>query len=238
MISGGHATRSNIYFLMSSMVFYGSILMEATDSVGSTIKIVCTAALIDQGYDSRKQEYTKGIEKIKQFGFMPYIVESCKSGPSFLDLLSDKVWYAKTNDFNLRNKGVNEVKSLLHFFEFNKFDDDDIIVKTTARYIFTDNSFLVYIINHPEYDAFVKDIQKTTKHKGMDIFTGCFAMKYKYFIDFLRHLNLQKMEKEMVSIEWELADYVLLRRDMRTCVLDTLGMDARPAFFCGKIFYV
>ena len=233
MISGGHATRSNIYFLMSSMVFYGSILMEATDSVGSTIKFVCTAALIDQGYDSRKQEYTKGIEKIKQFGFMPYIVESCKSGPSFLDLLSDKVWYAKTNDFNLRNKGVNEVKSLLHFFEFNKFDDDDIIVKTTARYIFTDNSFLVYIINHPEYDAFVKDIQKTTKHKGMGIFTGCFALKYKYFIQFLQQLSLQTMEKDTLSLETEFVKYLDLNKHIKICKLGTLGISFRFGFYDG-----
>lgn len=221
MINKNYATYWIVCFLTVSMVQV-QLSVVANDISNRRIIIVCTAAVLDENYETRKQEYIQAIEKIKQFGFMPYIVESCKNGPTFLDALSDKVWYAKTNDFRLQNKGVNEAKSLLNFFEHNEFSDDDIIVKVTGRYMFIDDSFLRYIESHIEYDAFVKDVGKRLI-KG-DIFSGCFAMKHKYFIEFLRQLDLQKMEEEMSCVEWELADYVALRKEMKTCFMERLGV--------------
>ena len=160
---------------------------------------------------------------------MPYIIESCKNGPTFLDSLSDKVWYAKTNDARLRNKGVNEAKAMLDFFDHNYFNGDDIIVKITGRYLFTDNSFLNYIANHPKCDAVVKFGFARDRYDKA-IYTACFAMRCKHFIKFLRQLNLQKMETEMIDIEHELADYVASHKDMTVCEVSNLGIASRVAF--------
>ena len=202
---------------------------STTTPIRSAPAIICTAALLDRQYEMRKQEYIKGIEKIKQFGFTPYIVESCKNGPTFLDSLSAKVWYAKTNDANLKNKGVNEARAMLDFFDHTNFSDDDMIVKITGRYLFLDENFLNYLAGHPTCDAVVKFGFAPDRYDKA-IYTACFAMKYKHCIKFLRQLNLQKMETQMIDIEHELAEYVDRHKDMTVCDLDTLGIASRVAF--------
>jgi hypothetical protein len=194
------------------------------------IKVVCTAAILSENFEVRKQEYIKALERIKQFGFMPYIVESCQVGPTFLDALSNKVWYAQTNDYRLKNKGVNEAKALLHFFEHNHFNDEDLIVKVTGRYYFVDDMFLQYVAHHQEYDVFVKDVAKLYGHNFLDIFTGCFAMRYKYFIEFLRQLNFDEMEKKSLAIEWRLGAYIASKKEMKVCKLDKLNMKYHFSF--------
>jgi len=212
---------SKLYNVIFIYLFsHGIVSFSASNDM---IKIICTAALIAPQAESRKIEYVNAIKAVKQFGFVPYIVESCVAGPSFLDDLSDKLWYAKTNDSGLRNKGVNEVKALLHFFNHHTFNDDDIIVKVTGRYVFLNDSFFSFIMSHLKFDAFVR-------YLGDQVFTGCFAMRYKYLINFLENLNLQKMEQSMINLERELADYLALHKGMIICRLDTLGIAARIAF--------
>jgi hypothetical protein len=193
------------------------------------IKVVCTAALLPREYERRQQEYTQGINRIKEFGFMPYIVESCALGPTFLDTLSDRVWYAHTNDYTKKNIGVNEAKALLAFFEHNHFNDEDLIVKVTGRYYFVDDYFLQYVA-HNEYDAYVKDVAKLYGHDFLDVFTACFAMKYKYLIEFLRQLDFEKMEKEWLAMEWLLGDYINAKKEMKVCMLEKLNLRYRVSF--------
>lgn len=121
---------------------------------------------------------------------------------------------------------------MLYFFEHNKFDDDDMILKVTGRYMFIDDSFLRFIASHIEYDAFIKDVG----HQGRmeDAFTGCFAMKYKYFIEFLRGLDLQNMEQKSIAIKWLLADYARLHQNMKTCAMNRLGI----AYRCSNSHYI
>lgn len=207
-----------IVFLIHLILFLSKIVLTQ-----NTINVVCTTALIDAQNDKRKQEYINAIETIKQFGFEPYIVESCASSPSFLDDLTDNVWYAKTHNFMLRNKGVKEVNALLDFFNYTRFGNEHIIVKVTGRYFFVNNSFLRFVADHLEYDVFVKYLDG-------QVFTGCFAMKYKYLINFLESLNLKRMESEMISIERELAVYLALNKDLRICRLDNLSIVARIGY--------
>lgn len=223
---------SKIYILTISTIWFQQLIIAVGARIPeSRIQIICTAALLDGQYEIRKREYIEAVEKIKKFGFMPYIVESCQTGPTFLDLLSDKVWYAKTNDLALRNKGVNEAKALLNFFKYNPFNDDDIIVKITGRYLFLDDSFLRCVIDHPEYDAFVKYAYLGTLNiKEAAIYTHCFALRYKYFIEFLSQLDLEKMEREMICLEWEISYYLAARSDLKTFLLDRLGLVARVGY--------
>ena len=187
-------TEMNIFIIkffnhksMIAIIFLMVFLSMYISAVGH-IKIICTAALLENQYEQRKQEYMKAIQAVRHCGFMPFIVESCQKGPSFLDELVESVWYAKTNNTRLRNKGVNEVKSLLSFFNQFKFEPEDIIVKITGRYILLDDSFFRFIAEHLDGDAFVKYFDD-------QVFTGCFAVRYKYFIDFLWQLDLENMER-------------------------------------------
>ena len=203
---------------------------KRSSSLGS-IEVICTAAILNQDNVKREKEYAEGINRVRQFGYMPFIVESCKSGSTFLDTLSERVWYAQTNDYSLKNKGINEAKALLHFFEHNHFDDEDLIIKVTGRYYFIDDYFLQYIAQHcDEYDAFVKDVAKMWGHNFLDIFTACFAMKYKYLIEFLRQLNFEEMEKKMICIEWKLGEYIASKKEMRVCMMDKLNLRYRISY--------
>jgi hypothetical protein len=206
--------------------------MEMSGAAVEHIKIICTAAILPQDYNRRKQEYINGINQIKKFGFMPYIVESCQLGPTFLEGLSDRVWYSHTNDYTIKNKGVNEAKSLLNFFEHNcqLFNDEDLIVKVTGRYYLINDFFLQSVVQRSEYDAFVKDVAKLYGHNWLDIFTACFAMKYKYLIEFLRQLNFEEMEKKSLCIEWKLGDYIASKKEMKVCMLDELNLRYRISY--------
>lgn len=199
------------------------VAIHGIDHSYAHIKFVCTTALIHADYKVREKEYIKGIGRIRQLGFMPYIVESCANGPTFLDELSEQVWYAKTNNYAVKNKGVNEVMALLNFFEHNSFDEDDIVIKVTGRYFFTDDSFLQYIAGHKELDAFVIYLKTSWAPKG-DLFTGCFAMKHRFLMEFLKQLDLTEMEKNMMSVETEFARFIASRKDIHSCLLDKLGL--------------
>ncbi len=55
------------------------------NSLNSEVKIICTAALIDNDYEKRKQEYITCLETLKNYGHNnPFIIESIKtSSPIF-----------------------------------------------------------------------------------------------------------------------------------------------------------
>ena len=78
------------------------------------IRVLYTAALIDFCYNSRKDEYVKSLQVLKDYGVSsPYIVEAIQSGPyTFFDEYSVNVVYSNVNDERLNNKGVNEAKSM------------------------------------------------------------------------------------------------------------------------------
>lgn len=170
--------------------------------MSADLKIICTAALIQNQFENRKKEYIKSFNFLKQIGFEPYIVESCVSGPTFLDQFSKNVFYSKTNNLNLRNKGVNEAQSLRAALKKFPLKDEDLILKLTGRYFFHTNNFIKLIDTNPTYDCFVKLDQFG------QVFTGCFAMRFKYFKDLFEQLDLDKMESKMISIESAVAEYI------------------------------
>lgn len=191
----------------------------------SEVKILYTAALIDFNFDQRKKEYIKTLEILSSYGYTdPYIVEAIKSGPpTFLDNYSCNIAYSNINDSRLHNKGVNEARSLLEAFKILNFNDNDIVVKITGRYYFTSNEFLMLVENNPTVDAFVKT------DSSAQVFTGCFALRYKYFKEFLEQLDLAKMEQEMINIEQEIAHYlkkILQIKNVKIMSIDNLNVVA------------
>lgn len=168
------------------------------------VHIICTAALIDDDYEIRKNEYLTSLEILRNYGYHnPYIIESINENPpTFLNDYSKNVLYPNVNNPNLRNKGVNEAKSIAESFKRLSFHDDDMIIKITGRYFFKSDKFLKIVEEHPNIDAFVK------LAPDGQVYTGCFAMRYKYFKEMLNYFDYEKMEREMINIEQEVADYI------------------------------
>jgi len=189
-----------------------------------TTHVLMTAALIDKKYEERKQEYIYSLIILKNWGYEPCIVESCKQGPTFLNDYSSKVIYSATNNPLLHNKGANEVLSLCTALKEFNLDDNDMIVKLTGRYYFSDNSFLHCIQQHPAIDAFIKyDTQLDM------MFTGCFALRAHFFKRMIESINIQEMEQHMINIELLAARYIKNlheKGDIKVMFLDHLGVVA------------
>src|SRR5579863_1409229 len=167
------------------------------------VRVVATAALIAQQYEERKKEYIHSLNILSSYGYTPYIIESCcTDNNSFLDDYSPHVLYTHTNNASLRNKGVNEAQSLVAACAQLPFKDTDIIVKLTGRYYFNSDALFNLITTNPHIDAFVK----------MDaygqVFTGCLALSYAHFKKAFASLDTQRMERDMINIEHEIAQYI------------------------------
>lgn len=170
-------------------------------------KIFYTSALIPHKFEERKEEYIKCLRLLKRMGLEEriYIVESGPFTPrSFFEDYCNKVFYANTNDPSFVNKGVNEVKASLAAFDYYSFDDEDMIVKLTGRYLFNETNFLHLIGEHPEVDAFASYLPD--RKRGVN--SGCYAMRYKYYKRFLQGLNLQRMEEKLIDIEFEIEQFL------------------------------
>ena len=181
-----------------------SFAQTASQSQGK-LRVVCTSALIDFCYEARKQEYISSLERLKEYGYQPYVFEACHpASPSFLEKHTPHVFYSNVNDIKLGNKGVNEAASLIEGFKQTQFGDNDMIVKLTGRYLFDSRDFLQLVEDHPEIDVFVRCDPLGFPEK---VFTGCFAMRYKFFKQMLENLDLIKMEEELIDLEKEVAHF-------------------------------
>jgi hypothetical protein len=189
------------------------------------IRILLTAALLDNEFELRKGHYIKSLDILKKYGYAnPYIVDSIKpKGPTFLDDYSANVLYSHVNDATLLNKGVNEAASLIAALNHFNFNEEDLIVKMTGRYYFASRNFLTAVEQNPEVDAFVH------LEKNGNVRTSCIALRGKYFKEFLQGLTLATMEKELVCIETAMSNYLIracAEHGMRVHYFDTLHIAA------------
>lgn len=194
------------------------------DELKKETHIVLTAALIDNQYESRKEEYIKALTTLRNYGFKnPHIIESICAGKTFLNDYSENVIYPNVNNFRLRNKGVNEVVSILNSLDKLHFNDEDMIVKITGRYYFISDHFLKTVESHPSIDVFAK------LSPDGQVYTGCFAMRYKYFKELFRQIDVKKMEREGINVETEVANYIqkiAQPQNVRVMYLDRLDLVA------------
>lgn len=166
------------------------------------MKILYTTALINNYYEERKKEYLMSYNKLlEKFNNNDIYIIECVSNEknTYLNQLNN-VFYTNTHDNNLKNKGVKEVLGLKKFIENNYIDDNEFIIKLTGRYLFI--NFDIFNIVSNNYDCYVK------KDDYNQIFFGCFICKFKIFKDFLFNINLEFLEKNMINIEKEFADYI------------------------------
>ncbi len=206
-------------------------------SLDSQIYVIHTAALISDWYEMRKEEYIASLKMTTEYGYQPYVFEACHPGsPSFFEEYTDKICYTNVNDYRLRNKGVNEGRSLIEGFHFFQFKDDDMIIKLTGRYWFNCRDFLQLVEDHPEIDAFVRF---TPNHPCAEhMITGCFAMRYKLFKEMLESFDYSKMEEELIDFERMVGSFVLQlpARQYRVMYVNKLGITSNIGGFFPPIY--
>jgi hypothetical protein len=200
-----------IAYVLICSLFSSNILLEGT------LRIVSTAALISDDYSSRKSEYIESILRLNKFGYDPYIIEAILStGPSFLDDYCQNVFYSKAHDFSvtdIRNKGINEARTLIDGLNYFDFHPDDMIIKLTGRYLLKSDQFIKQVENNPDIDVFIKYIhldyiKSPTNEDGSWPITAIFAMRFCYMIEMLESLDYQKMEQNFSYLENEVYKYL------------------------------
>lgn len=182
--------------------------------------IIFTAALIDLKKEERQQEYIKALGTLALYGYpAPYIVEAIMpEPPTFLDTYSPHMLYSNVNNSSLRNKGVNEARSLLEAIKKWTFDDEQMVIKITGRYFFKNDLFL-RLVEQSANDAIIK------ADPYGQIFIGCIALRYKYLKEFLQGLDLFSMEKNMINIEQEMANYIKKIESQGASILQVQNLD-------------
>lgn len=215
----------------SKQIIVFGLLISLNAYIVPQIRILYTAALIDEGFELRKNQYTHGCEILKNYGYSdPYIVEAIKkSGPTFLENFSTHVFYSKENNPVLKNKGVNEAKTMLEALKAFNFAPDDMIIKITGRYHFMTDEFIRMVENSPEVDGFFKKVDGYEKNDKRAVISGCFALRCHYLIDMLEHVDYDDIEKNMICFEFELADYVkqiIADKQASICYVDMLQVSA------------
>jgi len=182
------------------------------------MKIILTSAIIKDFYEERKDEYKKSIDFFENIGFKNdiFFIETVIKGDSYLEDFGVNVFYSKTNDNNLRNKGVKEIIAIKKFFEDKIINDNEIIVKLTGRYKFISDSFLKEIKNGEN------DLYYTTSDG--QAFFGCFAIRKKFIIDFINSLNLSEMERNMINIEFEFINFINKRKDINSKLINKIDV--------------
>ena len=95
--------------------------------------------------------------------------------------------------------------------------DDDLICQMTGRYHFRDRYFFDTIHKNPGYDFYGKNVDG-------QYFTGCFAMRKEYLIDWLNTTDWTQLNSRMLNIEKSLFDYVKTN-NLRAYEIDSIHMN-------------
>ena len=189
------------------------------------VKILFTAALIDNQFEMRKKEYIHSLNLLFSFGYKPYICEARKPEKTFFDeyIDSDHLYYAQSNNDMLKNKGVNEVKLMRAALKHYNFDDDDMIIKLTGRYYLTTDFFIKIIEQNPDIDVIIK------KNIFGSTWCGCYAMRCRYLKEMLNSFDLIATEKNMIGVESEITSYLnrkITNNELKVKFIDELHVNA------------
>lgn len=179
--------------------------------------IIATSADIPLMGEMRKSEYLETISWFRENILNEEVVflESFIDQNSFIENFYP-VYYSKCHNFEYQNIGANLGNSLKKFFEF--FDtDEELICQMTGRYHFKDRYFFDTIANNPGYDFYGKNV-------GGQYFTGCFALKKDYLIDWINNTDWDILNNMMINIEKSLFDYVQEKK-LNIYEIDSMNME-------------
>lgn len=193
------------------------------------IHVIYTSALIPLQPELRMQEYLACLQQLRNFGFDPYIIESTPISSSFYDAVTERVFYPKTDDPAIKNKGVRETLSVRKCLPQIPIGDDDIVIKITGRYLMRDRYFIDTVLATQNlYDVWGV-FGKHFVSEG-HLFTGCYAMRGKYFKGIYNGMDLETVERDFVSIEKIFGEYIDENR-LRVCKLPSVHVKARVCYY-------
>ncbi len=202
-------TRSFFALVLLELINVANLMGNFDDNqkqFNGNIKILCTAAITTQNYEQRKQQYIRNLILLKRYGCEIYVVESCQQGPTFLDDYCNNVCYTNSNNPSI-TKSYNEALSMNIGLNYFKFGPEDMIIKVTGRYALETDEFIRLVSNNSDADAIIR---AWNQH---DAYTGIYAIRAKYFSDFLNNHYLNYMdipEKQYYAIEHGLGNYVTI----------------------------
>ena len=182
--------------------------------------LLVTSAQLDHLNEMRTKEYEQTIEwakvKDKEGYNVVWLETISNTEPSYLK--GQFPCYCTDNhNPNYQNKGSNLGMAMRKFFDDCEVDDDYAIY-LTGRYHFTKNIFFDIMEANPDCDFY-------GMNDGNDqYFTGCFAMKKKYMIDWLNKTNWHNVNTNMINFEQTLWDYVK-ENSLYTCEVEDMYMD-------------
>ena len=182
--------------------------------------LLVTSAQVDHLNEMRTKEYEQTIEwakvKDKEGYNVVWLETISNTEPSYLK--GQFPCYCTDNhNPNYQNKGSNLGMAMRKFFDDCEVDDDYAIY-LTGRYHFTKNTFFDIMEANPDCDFY-------GMNDGNDqYFTGCFAMKKKYMIDWLNKTNWHNVNTNMINFEQTLWDYVK-GNSLYTCEVEDMYMD-------------
>lgn len=181
--------------------------------------ILVSSAEIDLMKDMRSAEYMKTVEWMgKNANDYNVVWLECVSDKEPLYLNKSFPCYcSNTHNPYYQNKGSNLGNALKNFFD-NCEVDEELAVQITGRYHFLDTYFFDVLKNNPGYDLYAKN-------DGNDqYFTGCFALKTHYFIEWVNETDWDYLNYAMVNIEKSLWNFSK-RRNLRCYELDSMHME-------------
>jgi hypothetical protein len=181
----------------------------------------------------RKQQYTDGINKLKQIiqalfieNYKIIVVENNGPRHTFLNTLGCEVYYTKNNLLHTKNKGQKELQDILDCISHFYIDDNDFIVKMTGRYILNVNSEFMNIIKNihdTKYECVIKygPYYKPVIYKTNDCITGLIGMLCVY----VKQIEIPD-EKE--CIEWKWGKVTNVIDNEKIYIVNTLGINICP----------
>ena len=184
-----------------------------------SIIILPTSAEIKTLKEMRDDEYLKTIHWLKNNIKKHKIIflETVLKKGSFIEKYYP-VYYSGCHNSTYRNKGSNLGNALKNFLSNNKVNED-LVIQLTGRYNFIDDTFFTSIENNPGYDFYGKLFEVEDQY-----FTGCFAMKTEYMIEWVNSVDWDYLNYAMINIEKSLRNYVV-SKNLKTYHLDVVNID-------------
>lgn len=185
----------------------------------SDILVLPTSAEIQTLKEMRDDEYLKTIHWLRKNNKKHKVVflETVSKDNSFIENYYP-VYYSKCHNSTYNNKGSNLGNSLKNFFS-NNVVNEGLVIQFTGRYNFINDNFFSTVENNPGYDFYGKLFEKEYQY-----FTGCFAMKKEYIIEWVNTVDWDYLNYAMINIEKSLREYVV-RKNLKTYHLDEINID-------------
>ncbi|WEK19181.1 MAG: hypothetical protein P0Y49_20595 [Candidatus Pedobacter colombiensis] len=195
------------------------------------IHLIITTANIENHYQERKWLYIQSIERALQFDYLfdSYTILECASSDE--DYLNEhNVHYSNVQN-KYPEKGLNEMQHLKAFIEHASFDENDLIIKLTGRYMLEDNSFFNKVrLLASDYDSIFKD--DSDIYEGVGYHTFLYCAKKSRFLEIINSLNYSK--ENLDPIEWGVKNY--LKGKERHYEIARLGIKAYQGTYGENVF--